>query len=805
MYHDLSMDAESGRIPIIGFLTRSLEPNDTFLHKTWKVVCELAGQRGCHLLMVSGQVLALPDSLKDTMAAVFRLVTPQLLDGAILSQSVINRASASQLAQFDRELPQFPLVSVSIPLGGRPVTTIDNTSGLRALVRHLIDDHGLKKILHVRGPENNQEANDRERVWREELTRSGIAIPPEWVVLGDFDYGLMPTIGQDILDRVGRGFDAVVACNDMAAIRILEDFERLGVAVPGDVAVCGFDNIAAAQFVTPSLSTVEQPLEGQMSLVWQQLEALLRGEFPPNQQLGTTAVYRSSCGCPPERWTSQPLPPRDQNPSLHQVVSGYEGQASAFRWKIYHLNSFFRALNRISSFEQIPAIVADWLPRLGYRHFALLRTCSPEGTFGVWKSEVARDAVLPLVPTAFRVIAAFPETGLSSTEVLDSAGFSLSHWEVMRSPLITGLFPLSVDETWHGLLALQLTEEAGLLELSIQEQLASLLERLERERTQRETEAGIRARVVGQEEATKTLERLVAEVAHEINTPLAAILSSGSLLESRLVDQTPSISHLGLRFIEPLPSHAALPMVATRRQRRARLNQLLNSLGIDQAWDLAETLTALGVTASEEYPVPSVSGPDWTNDLEEIVASRELVTASRIVIVGAEKIRDFVERLRKTNRQRIQDPPEFASIENTIETALLLMSRDLPRSIRVERNHGDVPPVVCRPGELPQVWINLVRNAQQACKNKGTIVISTELDGPYVRTDVHDDGPGIAPEIRERIFEPFFTTRPQGTGLGLGLDIARNLVEDVGGRIACQSLPGDTTFSVWLRTDFHQP
>jgi signal transduction histidine kinase len=108
--------------------------------------------------------------------------------------------------------------------------------------------------------------------------------------------------------------------------------------------------------------------------------------------------------------------------------------------------------------------------------------------------------------------------------------------------------------------------------------------------------------------------------------------------------------------------------------------------------------------------------------------------------------------------------------------------------------------------ELNQVWTNLIQNAVQALGGKGTITIETEAasrartggheDGVAVR--VIDDGPGIAPDIRDRIFEPFFTTKPKGEGTGLGLGIVSTIIAKHGGELECTSEPGATAFEVWL-------
>jgi signal transduction histidine kinase len=111
----------------------------------------------------------------------------------------------------------------------------------------------------------------------------------------------------------------------------------------------------------------------------------------------------------------------------------------------------------------------------------------------------------------------------------------------------------------------------------------------------------------------------------------------------------------------------------------------------------------------------------------------------------------------------------------------------------------DLPRIPGFGGELNQVWANLVDNALDAAS--GHVSVAAGRQGPSVVVRVVDDGPGLPAEIRERIFDPFFTTKPVGQGTGLGLDIARRIVQKHQGSIEVDSRPGHTQFSVTLPID----
>jgi signal transduction histidine kinase len=104
------------------------------------------------------------------------------------------------------------------------------------------------------------------------------------------------------------------------------------------------------------------------------------------------------------------------------------------------------------------------------------------------------------------------------------------------------------------------------------------------------------------------------------------------------------------------------------------------------------------------------------------------------------------------------------------------------------------------------VWTNLIDNAADAITASGSvagvIVLRAQSEDEHVVVEVEDNGPGIAPEVRDRVFEAFYTTKPPGQGTGLGLDtVYAIVVHQHRGTVAVDSEPGRTTFTVTLPTD----
>src|SRR5258708_37743112 len=130
---------------------------------------------------------------------------------------------------------------------------------------------------------------------------------------------------------------------------------------------------------------------------------------------------------------------------------------------------------------------------------------------------------------------------------------------------------------------------------------------------------------------------------------------------------------------------------------------------------------------------------------------------------------------------------------------MMLGSKIGPDITVVKDYDRGLPPIPAYPGELNQVWTNLIDNAVSAMQGQGTLTIRTARDDDRLLVEFGDTGPGVPEEIQERIFEPFFTTKPVGEGTGLGLDISwRIVVNKHHGDIGVESAPGDTRSRVRL-------
>ncbi|MCX5743915.1 MAG: ATP-binding protein [Proteobacteria bacterium] len=320
---------------------------------------------------------------------------------------------------------------------------------------------------------------------------------------------------------------------------------------------------------------------------------------------------------------------------------------------------------------------------------------------------------------------------------------------------------------------------------------------------------------------------LVAGVAHEINSPTAAIRGSIDGLAAtlaRVAKQAADISArapnpaIGSAIVDYLakiaPRLAERPLqtgVTARRAAReltAAIDAACAGIGgstiVIDTPAIAAELAYLGSTAAEATALFEALGSERHLAAAVVATLVDHVylhrTASTVGhAVG--QIQRIVGALKSYSHLDQQPTRTEADLHEGIDTTLVLLHYAL-RDIVVERDYGDLPHVPVFVDELNHVWTNLISNAYQALAGKGTIHITTRVEDASHGADavvrVIDTGPGIDPEVLPRIFEPFYTTKPKGEGTGLGLGICRQIVQKHGGTLACHSEPGRTAFEVRL-------
>jgi signal transduction histidine kinase len=167
---------------------------------------------------------------------------------------------------------------------------------------------------------------------------------------------------------------------------------------------------------------------------------------------------------------------------------------------------------------------------------------------------------------------------------------------------------------------------------------------------------------------------------------------------------------------------------------------------------------------------------------------------------GAERTKRIVTDLRTFSRLD-EAERKMVDLHEGLESTLALLTNKLKNVVRVHRRYGDLPQVECYPGQLNQVFVNLLTNAADAIAGEGDMWITTEYHEAEdcVRIKIEDNGQGIPEEDIPKLFDPFFTTKDVGRGTGLGLSVSYGIVERHEGRIEVESEVGKgSAFTVVL-------
>lgn len=262
---------------------------------------EFAINQDINLIVYNGATLHAGIPLEKQMETVYQLVDPKILDGLVVSSgSMGNLCGAEEMLKFIEPFRSMPVVSIATELQGVPSVLVDNKSGVKQALVHLIEVHGFKKIAFIKGPDSNMEALERYQGYLEALDDYKIPFRPELVYSGNFTYESGKTVAEEILRYPEIPFEALVSSNDDMALALLRKMQESGVYLPKDFSLIGFDDIEEVQNLSPQFSTVRQPFQAQARKACELLWSIINGEKVPEVvRLPSRLIVRESCGCFP--------------------------------------------------------------------------------------------------------------------------------------------------------------------------------------------------------------------------------------------------------------------------------------------------------------------------------------------------------------------------------------------------------------------------------------------------------------------------------------------------------------------------
>ena len=241
-------------------------------------------------------VISLANPRTDCRPAIWALATQ--VDGiAFMARSA---AQDDLIADIGVRLPI--VTGARSAVNGHGAFFAENRGPARDLTEHLID-HGLRRIGFVGIRETGSDIGERHQGWSQALAAHGLE--PGRTIEAEPRENPGLQVADQLLEE-GVPFDALVCGNDELALAIMFRLQEHGVRIPDDVAITGWDDTQTARYITPSLTTISQPVARLGELAAERLAQLIRGELPPDDPvtLPVTPVYRRSCGCAPTTSTT---------------------------------------------------------------------------------------------------------------------------------------------------------------------------------------------------------------------------------------------------------------------------------------------------------------------------------------------------------------------------------------------------------------------------------------------------------------------------------------------------------------------
>jgi signal transduction histidine kinase len=329
---------------------------------------------------------------------------------------------------------------------------------------------------------------------------------------------------------------------------------------------------------------------------------------------------------------------------------------------------------------------------------------------------------------------------------------------------------------------------------------------------------------IGQREKLLALGSLSAGLTHELNNPASAAVRATAALRERVAGMRRKLALIaaGKHTMAALTALVALQEEAAARVAKApslspldasdaedALSDWLDDHAVTEGFELAAVFVQAGldeswldrVAATVAESAESVDDANLAGALHWLGYTIETELLMNEIGDSVSRISSLVDAAKQYS-QLDRAPYQVADVQELLDSTLMMLGGKIGPDITVVKDYAPgLPRIPGYPGELNQVWTNLIDNAVAAMGGHGTLTVRTSLDSEQgeIVVEFGDTGPGIPPDIEKRIFEPFFTTKPVGQGTGLGLDISwRIVVNRHHGDLKVESVPGNTRFLVRL-------
>ncbi len=269
-----------------------------FHHTLATGIQEEAEKNGLNLIYFCGGTLKPFNEYQVSFNLSFDLVKKDFIDYIIVFPGIFNNAASKQIREFLARFASIPLVIIGMEYEDYPCVVVDNASGYRELIAHIIEKHGRKNIAFIKGLEGTYDSEMRFTAFKSTLTAHGMTFREDLVFPGNYTMQSGRDAVNAMMDerqfKPSIDFDAIIAVNDAGAIGAIEALSERGVKLPEQVSVGGFDNWSLGKSIITPLSTVTQDIK---KLGREAVQTCIRKNDKRKNEIPTELVIRKSCGC----------------------------------------------------------------------------------------------------------------------------------------------------------------------------------------------------------------------------------------------------------------------------------------------------------------------------------------------------------------------------------------------------------------------------------------------------------------------------------------------------------------------------
>ncbi len=806
---------------------------------------EGAKQCGFNFYCFVGGAIKSPSAYEKARNFIYDYATERIIDGlVIMSTPVGNYVSISELNRFRAQYKNIPVVSIAQKLSNTYTVRIDNTTGLKHLINHLIIDHDYKNIAVIKGPENNMEALERFNACRDALKENGIPLNKELAVPGLFTEQSGYDAAMLLLAKKNIRIEAIVAVNDDMAYGAIKAIQESNLSVPYDIAVVGFDDQLQSRHFSPSLSTVKMPI---FQLGFKAVGILndLFNNKPVEEiiTLSTEPIIRESCGCiissQPELDSIGAAPVmkiRDKKHPERQKISDflYEGlreQNAGFSDdEIHHFTGLFISSVR----EKNPGSLINYfsmlmnkrnIPEIEIDRLFQFFLNQKNGILNFFESQEEKADADYHIQMICRYIFIFFKKNLNynkiklEREVIRFRYFGgelvvCSNTEQMIDTLLR-VFPMLNINTFY----LSLYEEEEKESDAHNSNLQMILAYRNKKRIKIDGHESFNPfkTLVPDQYSDKT-ERwsLIIEPIFFGSTRLGLAIFDMkikgyiyNILRRRVLNDALNNAVYvqkilnQSRNLEKANNDLSTTLAILREtQEKLIQSEKMSAMGNLVAGISHEINTPIGISVTAASHLDEI-----TRDISDLYAMKNmkksdfekyLKTAQEIsgmVLNNLKRAHELIGSFKQVAVDQSTEESRKFDVKEYIDQILLSLMPALKKTdLNIEVKCPDHLELESYPGAFYQIITNFIMNSVihgYDKGQKGNIVIAISVENNNAQLKYSDDGKGISPAIIDKIFDPFFTTRRGQGGTGLGLHIVYNIIsQKLNGSIKCTSSIG---------------